>query len=93
MLQVKLSVLKEEKRLLMLKLKQRELQLGRERPETDLDPESESEAEDADEPRKAFPDIRKRSRSESPFAKMMTESATRKRSGDKLERLKGASLG
>ena len=30
MLQVKLSVLKEEKRLLMLKLKQRELQIRRE---------------------------------------------------------------
>jgi hypothetical protein len=41
-MQVKLSVLKEEKRLLMLKLKQRELQLRRERGE--MEPPGESDA-------------------------------------------------
>jgi len=89
MLQVKLSVLKEEKRLLMLKLKQRELQIAREhqtREDSDPDFETESELEDLngiERTRQNYSELakqRKRSRSESPYAKMLM-GATRKRSG------------
>ena len=84
-MQVKLSVLKEEKRLLMLKLKQRELQLRREKGE--LHPEMEydggnldydTEDEDLDEKlerstlalKKKYHEINNsRARSESPFAR------------------------
>ena len=48
MLQVKLSVLKEEKRLLMLKLKAREAKLRRDRGEQMLEPDSNIEYEDMD---------------------------------------------
>ena len=81
-MQVKLSVLKEEKRLLMLKLKQRELQLRRDRGETE--PESDgmaldydTEEEDLDEKvdrmslgiRRRFQEMNSRARSESPYAR------------------------
>jgi hypothetical protein len=77
MMQVKLSVLKEEKRLLMLKLKQRELQLQREEADqvedSENDYETESEMEEAAGlTKKNFFQIvkqKKRSRSESPFAR------------------------
>ena len=80
MMQVKLSVLKEEKRLLMLKLKQRELQMRREADvvdDSEQEYETESEMEEAaagleNINKKNFFQIvkqKKRSRSESPFAR------------------------
>ena len=80
-MQVKLSVLKEEKRLLMLKLKQRELQLRRERGELEesdgamLDYDTEDEEFDHSSERvmpsmtSRFHQLSSRARSESPYAR------------------------
>ena len=81
-MQVKLSVLKEEKRLLMLKLKQRELQLRRERGEMEESDrvalDYDTEDDDLDERvermssniRNRFQDLASsRARSESPYAR------------------------